>query len=326
MRTSVVEAARVLKEGIDPKRFYGHDRVRLAPGVTFCGSALVDDVGGRTVPVVGVGRALALAFSAEEPPALADLVAVMAARYHLPEGDVLEDAVRFLSELDERGLVQIEEASELSIGLRDAVATRGVSLLSLDLLHIARGGRSRRYPATLRGLTGAVFRTQGIIAVLGVLFSAGVALAIAMSLGGDRLVDAGTLRVLIASPFVIGAVHVSLLWFHEAGHMLAASLVGSPCLYVSTRGRKIGIVRRGTIRAGELMISVAGPVLAAIVAGLAAALMGAVLGRGGGVTDATALAQMCLGFFGVGHLVSLTPLGADGSHVLAALRLGRTHR
>ncbi|MDR2381166.1 MAG: hypothetical protein LBE08_08360 [Bifidobacteriaceae bacterium] len=254
------------------------------------------------------------------------LLSEMAARLgEVPGYDAdsaLNDCVALVAILDKASMIEVSGADSVLIGLRDAWRTRGASLFSLDSLQLARGGRRRRYPPNSLGIARAVVRSQGVVAVAGLVVCLVLGVVVGLVYGAIDFANRQTAEALVIGPAVMGLAHLGILFVHEWGHLVAARLAGLKPAYAFSEGRKIGIVRSRGGRVALALVSMAGPISAAAVALLLVAAIQAV-SPGYWVTSPSGMASSCLLLYCVGHLLSLLPFAGDGRNVLRAIVGGR---
>jgi hypothetical protein len=233
-------------------------------------------------------------------------------------GLALSDCTALVAVLDRASMIEVEGADSLAVGLRDAWKTRGASLLSLDTLRLARGGRRRRYPPTGLGIAKAVVRSQGVIAVAGLLVCMVLGVAVGVAYEATDFLNKQTADALVIGPAVLGLAHLCILFVHEWGHLIAARLLALRPAYVFSEGRKVGMVRLRGERSSLAVVSAAGPVLASATA-LAAVGAIQLVSPGYWVTSPSGMASSCLLLYAAGHLLSLLPIAGDGRNLMRAL-------
>ena len=275
----------------------------------------------------GSAEALVKELRADGPMLLSDMAARLAGSVGYDPDDALRDCIALVTVLDRASMIEVSGADSLSVGLRDAWKTRGASLLSLDSLQLARGGRRRRYEPNSLGVAKAVIRSQGIVAVLGLVVCVALGVVVGFAYGALDLLNRQTAEALVVGPAVMGLAHLGILFVHEWGHLVAARYLGLKPAYAYSEGRKVGIVRLRGDRLPLALVAMAGPICATMVALLLVAAVQAV-SPGYWVTTPSGMASSCLLLYAVGHMLCLLPFAGDGRNLLRAAvgRMGRAQR
>lgn len=321
---SMQDKASSVEDALTRTRIYDHDEIRLSADAHLDGDVLTDRQTGSRLVLNVAGRRVVEHLASSPGATLASLTSGMVQQGAEPSsagGDVRD----FLIQLDRLCLIEIEGAASPFIGLRDLVRTRGMSLLSLDLVELARGGRARRFTADGTGLLRACIRAQGIVVILAVVFTAVLGVLLGVVYGATDFANVETVMVLVVAPAMIGVVHLATLYLHELGHMVVARFHRARVFSVVTRGRRVGMRRERVSPRSDIQISAAGPLLAgaSCLAGVGI-LQG--LAPGFGLTTVTGMMSACFLLYAFGHLVSLTPVAEDGRNIARSLHreLGAT--
>lgn len=312
--------ARSVQNALTKTRIYDHDKIWLTAEADVGDGVLIDRQTGTRITLNPAAERV-VAELLESPGATLDhLAACLVPPGHgadLPE--VRGDVKDFLVRLDQLCLIEIQGASSPFVGLKDAWRTRGMSLLTFDLIELARGGRARRYPADAVGLARACLQAQGVVAAIAVIFTAVLGVVLGIVYDSTELLTFDTFVALVLAPSMIGLVHMVTLYVHEFGHMLLAGVHSVRLYSVLTRGRRLGIRRERVSPRVDIQISLAGPLLAAGVCIVAVAVV-QVVWPGFGLTTVNGMASACLLLYAVSHLASLTPVAEDGRNIARSIR------
>jgi hypothetical protein len=300
------------------KRYYLHDSIRLADGVVLGEEFLEDKATGAQVALNSMGRRVVELISEVGEVPLSAVAEYLTQTADVDLRTAEDDSLQLVASLDAAGVIQVTGADSVFVGVIDAVKTRGLSLATFDVVRLARGGRRRRYKPTAVGLARAVIRSQGVVAVLGLLVCVVLGVVMGFVYGATDFLNLKTVETLAIAPAVIGLTHVAVLFVHEYAHLVGARTLGLAPRFVVSEGRSLGIRREAGGRAANAFVAVAGPLAAAGTAMIAVVLV-QTWHAGFWLTDPWGMASSCLAFYALGHLACLLPIAGDGKNLLRSI-------
>jgi hypothetical protein len=283
----------------------------VAPGVGLESDGIVVAPGSRRVDLSPAAVAL-VTYLHERPRTLAEIFAHVS-RPDVAEATTREDTLAFLYDLSRLGALERRRSWRAA---RRLWSWRELMTLPLAIATWFDYGLLGMEPGR-RGLRSILVLSAKSQAPL-VLASVVVALAVVAL---PHLYDNRAARS-VADPLAIAIVsfvvlHVALIAVHEYAHWTLARRLTGEALVVR-RGVSVSVVYRPQQAAHTALVSAAGPLAAAVAAGVVAATLLLLAESGAGSVLRHAGLATCL--LGLVHALSLTPFAGDGRSLWGALR------
>ncbi|HEU4850310.1 MAG TPA: M50 family metallopeptidase [Terrimesophilobacter sp.] len=295
--------------------------VRLAPGVIAETDGLRDG-DGHSYPVNAAGAVIGRL--ASRPVEIRAIVARLSTTLGQPVKTLEPPVVRYLLDLNERGLVSIHQSFARELIELLAGLPLGLVMRTRDRMPPASGGRiSRRYAPTVanvvRGCLEGHQASMWSLLVLVVLAGTGSVLL-------DRTPGIGPvtpLRAILLALSFFALLHWTSILVHELGHFLVARATGSSIRAVYVRSSAMGISFRAGSRRAALLVLASGAIASLayllLVLVLIMSVPDALWGRAG-IDQLRLSIYVAIGALALAQLACFTPITRDGRELLRSLR------
>jgi hypothetical protein len=290
--------------------------IALAPAVRMVDACLEDEISGHRYPVAGAGSDI-LKRLAEGTP-VGEVVTSIARNYDVPSSLVAGDLESFLIELDGQALISTRQS--YLAGVRAFFHALSVAVPSpLDLLMVDTSGLgqpARRYPPSLLSVVRACIEAQTLLYATALCL---IMAAVAVKLIVAWEQQSASLDVAIyaaARPVLAIAIFALLFICHESGHLFALRALHMQPRSVASKMWAVGITYVAGRPFQMLIVALAGP-LSAFVVAMALALFLSdhpLMSLGGGNLEVSYVI-----LFGLLHLWSLRPWAQDGRQAAGSL-------
>ena len=299
-----------------PMTFDPGATIALAPAVRLLDDGLEDEISGHRYPVAGAGTEILRQLVEGKP--VGEVTLLIASEYDVPSSLVAGDLESFLGELDGQALISTRQS--YAAGVRAFFRALSVAVPSpLDLLMVDTSGLAqpaRRYPPSLVSVVRACMEAQTLLYATALCL---IMAAVAAKLIVAWVQQSASLDVAIfaaARPILALGIFALLFVCHESGHLLALRALHMQPRSVASKMWAVGITYVPGRPLQMLIVAIAGPFSAFVVAmGLALFLSDhPFIALGGGNLEVSYVI-----LFGLLHLWSLRPWAQDGRQAAGSL-------